>query len=234
MWKDDYQSSNFSIEVFQQYEGSNIEKLLKGIQSIRDKYIEQTVKSFVNDIFDITTAIGPGLDVWGKLLKFPRYLPMPSVKPTTDIQEFSFYNKNFYKLQFKDIDEADFIKLGDFEYRIILMMLLQKQNILPNIISVTELNRAIFESLGLGLGLVVLDSEDMQDIRLLASEFLPDWLDYILKNYDIILRPLCVGTEIVIDIRKPFGFYRSDAADPVESSKEISNFYYSNFEPKEQ
>lgn len=232
MWNDNYKSENFSLEVFQQYEGSNIEKLLKGIQSIRDKYIEQTVKSFVNDIFDIRTATGLGLDSWGKLLKFPRYLPMPAIKPTTDIKEFSFYNTNFQKLQFHDIDKADFIRLGDSEYRIILMMLLQKQNILPNIVSVTELNRAIFESLGLNL--VVIDSEDMKNVRLLASQFLPDWLDYVLKNYDIILRPLCVGTEIVIDIRKPFGFYISDAQDPVESSKKISNFYYSNFEPKEK
>lgn len=231
IWSQNYEGE-FDLEVYQQYRDTNIEKLLKGIQRIRNVYIEQTIKSFIEEIYDIRTARGIGLDVWGKILNFSRFLPIPSKKdpvpPIENIKEFSFYDSNFVKLQFKDRDKADYLRMDDFSYRIILMMLMQKQNVFPNIIEVSNLNRAIFEQLGINL--IVLDCEKMEKLTLVTDTFLPPWIEFVIKNYDIILRPLCVGTEVKIDLLKPINFYLSGAQDPVKASEKITNFYYGNFE----
>lgn len=223
------------LEVYHQYENTNIEELLQGIQDIRNKYIQGAVDSFISDVFNLRTAIGDGLDCWGKLLKFPRYLPIPTERPPElgNVQEFSFYDrKTFSKLQFHQIKVDDYLRLPDFAYRLLLTMLLQKQNVFPNVIEMSKLNKDVFASIGINI--LVQDSEKMDYVILLADKELPPWLDYVLKHYDIILRPLCVGSKLVVNLRKPIGFYRNLADDPIKSSKEITNFRYGNFEEKDK
>lgn len=231
IWSHEYEG-DFDLEVYQQYQNTNIEKLLKGIQRIRNTYIEQTIKSFIEEIYDIRTARGIGLDVWGKILNFSRFLPIPGPKDPVpqvpNVKEFTFHDTNFIKLQFQDRDKADYLRMDDFSYRIILMMLMQKQNVFPNLIEVSDLNREIFKQVGVSL--IVLDSEKMENLTLLADTFLPPWLEFVIRNYDIILRPLCLGTEIKVDLRKPINFYLSGAEDPDKASESITNFYYGNFE----
>lgn len=223
MWVDDYKGS-FEISTYQQFENTNIEELLTKIQKFRNLYLEQCIKTFYSDVFFLPTAVSSGLDAWGKVLNFPRFLRLPlDNKPDPSIQEFSFYDCNFHKLHFKNVTAADYIELRDKEYRIILMMLLQKQNILPDIVSINILNKAILADLGVAV--VVTNSEDMEPVNFVSTEILPKWFEYLITNYDIILRPLCLGTKITIDLRKPIGFERTDG-----TSEKISNFYYSNFE----
>ena len=66
-------------QIQAQYRGTNIEKLLQGIIDIQKKYILGAMQSLVLHNFSLNTAKGDGLDLWGFLLGFHRYVLIDEV-----------------------------------------------------------------------------------------------------------------------------------------------------------
>lgn len=222
-WKDDYSPTSYSIQY--QYARTNIDTLLGKIAGIRGKYKRQAVTTFQSDVRNLKSAIGGALDLWGRILKFPRYIPLNTGAGTT-YKKFSFYQSYFKELQFGRIDESDFLRLPDVEYRMILLLILQGRNTPMLISHLNGLAQDTFSQVGLNCD--VFDNWESNSISYVVDDIPPLWLSWVIQEYDILPRPAGIKADFLVDKVLPIGFYRPPPA-PAESNQEISNFYYSKF-----
>lgn len=221
-WNKDFNGGYYSEAIQYQYYNSNIGAFLRGLSQINERYINQAIETAFNDIINLRTAVGAGLDMWGNVLGFPRYIPVEDDTPK-DWKNFNFYDSYFKKLKFKNYSDVKFLGLPDFNYRMILLLLKAQQSITPNIKAIDMLVNEIFEKLKISV--IVKDTQDMSWITYVFKQEIPEWLGWILKHYDILPRPAGVGATFIVDLKKPFSFDRYD----LELNKEITNFYYGNF-----
>lgn len=218
-------------EVQAQYRDGNIKELIQGIADIKKTYIENAFLSLKNDNFDITTAKGDGLDMWGLLLHFYRFIP---TDPSTDegIQYFNFNNKNFRNLQFVNPNNPNYGRLTDDIYRKFLVLIYQGMFILNTIPNINIFINEIFNDFD---KIIVRDSLDMSyQVYAFYGNNFPIWLKWILDNYDILPRPSGVGSKY-IDVKptKTFGFAPPDTTD-VWYFNNIGAFENTNFKPIEE
>lgn len=223
-WNDNYPPLDFNIQ--QQYLNTNIHELLKGIAGVRGLYKSQAIATFKNDVRNLKTAIGGALDLWGNLLGFSRYLPLNIDDPDGQYFQWSFYNRYFNRLQFGRVDENDFARLPDPEYRFILLLLLQGRTCNMTIKALAEMAQDTFSQIGLNCA--VFDNFNMEKLSYVVDDIPPLWLSYVVKKYDILPRPAGVGAQLLVDKVLPIGFYRPPP-NPPESNKNITNFYYAKF-----
>ena len=166
-----------------QYRGTNIQALIKGIIEIKKKYILKALQSMVLHNFSLNTAKGDGLDLWGFLLGFHRYVLIDEVSGL-------YYN------------------LKDDEFRTILMCLYQKQFINANIASINDFANSV---LGSFAEVSVQDTTDMSYQIFTFNKRLPEWLKFCLENKDILPRPACVGLKVSETTYSWFGFAPDDS-----------------------
>lgn len=220
-------NNNFYTEALQyQYYNSNIGEFLKGVGRVSEVFINQAIESLFNDVVNLRTATGAALDMWGRRLGFSRFIPTDTDTPK-DYKNFNFYDMYFNKVKFND-SNMHYVGLPDFNYRIILLLLLAQQSITPNIKAIEDLVNEIFKKLNISI--IVKDTTDMSYVTYIFKKEIPEWLGWIFKNYDVFPRPAGVGASYIVDLRKPFSFDRDDIA----LNKEITNFYYGNFTEKTQ
>lgn len=191
------------ISIQNQYEGTNIAELLNGIVDIRTRYIGQAINLFKRAI-DLRTASGDVLEMWGRLLNFSRYIPTTQDNAHL-FNNFDFYNKSFIKLKFPDKSDVSYSALSDDAYRLVLQLLWSSRNIQANLYEVSQLATEIFE-----VEVVVGDSMNMSYVTYYFRDEIPQWLGYILENYQILPRPACVGSRYVSAVYKLFGFKTND------------------------
>ena len=159
-----------------QYRNTNIEKLVKGILEIRKKYLSNALKSLYADNLNLSTAKGDGLDLWGLLINFSRFVLVEVV----------------------DAEKPLYYKLDDKDYRNLLMVLYQKQFINGN---VDNINKFSQNALGTDYGdVIVRDTQDMTFLIYKFNKVIPINLKWILSNKDILLRPAGVGVKVVEEI----------------------------------
>lgn len=191
------------ISIQNQYEGTNIAELLNGIVDIRTRYIGQAINLFKSAI-DLRTASGDVLEMWGRLLNFSRYIPTTQDNAHL-FNNFDFYSKSFIKLKFPDKSDTSYFALSDDAYRLVLQLLWSSRNIQANLYEVSQLATEIFK-----VEVVVGDSMNMSYVTYYFRDEIPQWLGYILENYQILPRPACVGSRYVSAVYKLFGFKTND------------------------
>ena len=169
-------------QIQAQYKGTNLEMLIKGIIDIQKKYIFKAFQSLILDNLSLNTAKGDGLDLWGFLLGFHRYVLIDEVSGL-------YYN------------------LKDDEFRTILMCLYQKSFINANIESINTFANSV---LGSFAEVSVQDTTDMSYQIFTFNKRLPEWLKFCLENKDILPRPACVGLKISETTYSWFMFHPSD------------------------
>ncbi|HED4927763.1 TPA: DUF2612 domain-containing protein, partial [Campylobacter jejuni] len=147
--------SEIPNQIQAQYRYTNIKDLISGIIEIKKKYIFNALKSLYEDNFSLSTAKGIGLDLWGNLLHFNRYIPSESGQ---DYNYFNFNKKNFYKLFFYDYNKPNYAKLDDIYFKQILLLIYQGMYIFP---SIPNLNVFTQETLSQYGKVVVRDTTDM-------------------------------------------------------------------------
>lgn len=214
-------------EVQAQYRDGNIKELIQGIANIKKKYIENALLSLKNDNLSITTAKQDGLDLWGQLLHFYRYIP---TDPSTDdgIQYFNFNNKNFRRLQFLNPNKPNYGRLTDEAFRRILVLLYQGMFIVNTIPNLNKFVNQFFDGFD---KIVVRDTLDMSFVVYVfeGSNPMPIWLKWILSNYDILPRPAGVGSAYIeTSGYKRFGFAPEGTTDEWYF-KHIGAFEKTNF-----
>lgn len=223
MWSFDFPATKFSIQM--QYKDTNIEDLLNAIAKIRGVYERQAVETFKNCVRNLETAHGGALDMWGKIIGLPRFIPI-NTSQEAKYREFRFYHTIFEKLQFGRIDKDDYLTLPDNAYRFLLLLIFQGRNTPMKIKYLNELVNRLFPIIGLNCS--VMDNFQMNNLSYVVDDIPPLWLSYCAKIYDILPRPAGVSATILIDKARPIGFYRPLPNPPI-SNREITNFYYAKF-----
>lgn len=211
----------FSLEY--QYRNTNIEALLNGIESIKQNTIYNAIETFKNDYRNLATAQGNALDLWGKRLKFARYLPL---NDKVTYNKFNFYNKFFKELKFTNLSKANFVTLPDYEYRFILMLIFKGRHTIITIPNLNILASELF--LTIGLNCKVFETPNLGKIKYIVNSKAPLWLKFVCENFDVLPRPAGIGAQIIEDLKKPIGFNQKEA----ENNKKITNFYFGNFKKR--
>ncbi|EAI8168565.1 DUF2612 domain-containing protein [Campylobacter coli] len=233
--------SEIPNQIQAQYRDTNIKDLISGIIEIKKKYIFNALKSLYEDNFSLSTAKGIGLDLWGNLLHFNRYIPSESGQ---DYNYFNFNKKNFYKLFFYDYNKPNYAKLDDMYFKQILLLIYQGMYIFPSIPSLNVFTQETFSQYG---KVVVKDTTDMSYQVFVFSSQIPLWLKFVFSNFDVFPRPAGVGFKVIERILRRFGFepdkpYQKPTYTFFNFNKknfnkvlfyDIKNDYYPNFSTNE-
>lgn len=228
-------------QIQAQYRDTNIKDLISGIIEIKKKYIFNAIKSLYDDNFSLSTAKGVGLDLWGSLLHFNRYIPSESEQ---DYSYFNFNKKNFYKIFFYDYNKPKYAKLNDMHFKEILLLIYQGMYIFPSMTGINNFTQETFTQYG---KVVTRDTTDMSYEVLVFESQLPLWLKFIFDKFDIFPRPAGVGFKLIERIIKRFGFgpdkpYQKPAYAFYNFNKknfnkvlfyDVKNDYYPNFSTNE-
>lgn len=212
-------------EIQAQYINTNIKELLKGIIEIKKKYFLNAYFSLIKHNLSLSTAKGDSLDLWGVLLGTNRYIPGEPVGK--DYNYFSFNDKTFFQLIFNNPNKPEYSALNDESFREMLLFLLQKFYIKPSIKDVNKFLDNFFQKYG---GINIRDSKNMDFVVYYFNKNIPSWLDWFLKNGDILPRPAGVGSNFdIVD----WGYFGFETEDEEYNIKNVRNFNNGNFAPFE-
>lgn len=169
------------MNTYEQYKNTTTERLADGLCGVVDSALINPVGEFQQSLFDIKTANTTGLDMWGRLLGFPRYV---------------------------DNGELGVLALDDDQYRIVLQIVYMNLTIQPTIPNINYTLQNIFS--GLDTEAYVVDEMDMSLITYVFRTRVPAWLLNIFDKYEILPRPMGVGYLVREDVVLYFGFDGQD------------------------
>lgn len=170
-----------------QYKNTNIETLINGLADLYDKLITQPLNDFYNNIYNLDTASGIGLDLWGEKLNFPR------------------------TIKYIDNKKENSVTLQDDEYRLILKVLTLK---LYTQMSVPGINKTLKELFSFyNADAYTLDNQDMTYVNYIFVWEIPEYLKQAFNNYDLLPHPLAVGTRYREAVYQIFGFKGQNLSD---------------------
>lgn len=172
-----------------QYRNTNIETLLKGLADLYDKLITIPIQNFYDDIYNLDTAKGIGLDFWGEKLNFPRTIKY--IDEETEVESS--------------------VTLQDDEYRLILKVLTLK---LYTQMSVPGINKTLKELFTYyNVHAYTTDKQDMTYVNYIFLWEIPEYLKQAFSNYDLLPHPLAVGARYREANYKIFGFKGQNLSD---------------------
>lgn len=216
----------FNLNIYEQYIGTNIDKLLNGKNEISSFFILNALKTLKNDVMDLRTASGDALDMWGKLLGFSRYIPIPSQSDTEEYEllynDFLFNSTNFVNLKFANSLDIEYSMLDDRAYRLVLQLIYQGRNLILNMDNIAKLVSAIIDA-----EITIRDNFNMSYNVYYKKNNLDRWLQFVISKFDIIPRPAGIKIYFISSIWKVFGF-RTD--DEQYNLDKLTNFWNAQFE----
>lgn len=172
-----------------QYQGTNIETLLNGLADLYNKLITQPVQEFYNNIYNLETAAGIGLDIWGEKLNFPRTIKF--IDADTGVETSK--------------------TLDDNEYRLILKVLSLKFYTKMTVPGINKTLKELFSFYDVQAYTV--DNQDMTYINYVFLWEMPEYLKQAFNNYDLLPHPLAVGTRYREAFYQIFGFKGQELSD---------------------
>lgn len=172
-----------------QYKNINIETLINGLADLYDKLITQPLNDFYNNIYNLDTANGIGLDLWGEKLNFPRTIRY--INEETEIENS--------------------VTLQDDEYRLVLQVVSLR---IYTKMSVAGINQSLKELFSFyNADAYTLDNQDMTYINYIFVWEIPEYLKQAFNNYDLLPHPLAVGTRYREAYYQIFGFKGQKLSD---------------------
>lgn len=186
----------------------HIKALARGFWKLVDP--TDDIDLFYRMCFNLDTAQGVALDVWGRILGMPR-----DMQTVTEIgvPYFGFPNKRGSNTEARGFDQEPFytgaqethFELSDDAYRLML-----KTKAMSNIStgSLADLNRLLATLLPYA-EVQIFRTAPMQ-LRIVATGDLTDYEQNLLLRGDLPPIPTGVGVEVEINAAKPFGFEGGD------------------------
>lgn len=172
-----------------QYQGTNIETLINGLADLYDKLITQPLNDFYNNIYNLDTANGIGLDLWGEKLNFPRTI--------------RYINE--------DTEIENSVTLQDDEYRLVLQVVTLR---IYTKMSVAGINKSLKELFSFyNADAYTLDNQDMTYVNYIFVWEIPEYLKQAFNNYDLLPHPMAVGTRYREAYYQIFGFKGQNLSD---------------------
>ena len=163
-----------------QYKNTNIETLINGLADLYDKLITQPLNNFYNNIYNLDTASGIGLDLWGEKLNFPR-----TIKYINEETESS-------------------VTLQDNEYRLILQVVSLRIYIKMSVAGINKSLKELFSFYNVDA--YTLDNQDMTYVNYIFLWEIPEYIKQAFNNYDLLPHPFAVGTRYREAFYQIFGF----------------------------
>lgn len=153
-----------------QYKNTNIETLINGLSDLYNELITKPITDFYNNIYNLDTASGIGLDLWGEKLNFPRTI--------------KYVNK---------MNKEEIIILQDDEYRLILHIITLK---LYTKMTIKGINKSLKEFFSIyNTTAYSLDNQNMTYINYIFTWEIPDYISQAFTNYDLLPHPMTIGTK---------------------------------------
>lgn len=172
-----------------QYKNTNIETLINGLADLYDKLITQPLNDFYNNIYNLDTASGIGLDLWGEKLNFPRTIRY--INEETEIENS--------------------VTLQDDEYRLVLQVVSLR---IYTKMSVAGINQSLKELFSFyNADAYTLDNQDMTYVNYIFVWEIPEYLKQAFNNYDLLPHPLAVGTRYREAVYQILGFKGQKLSD---------------------
>ncbi len=172
-----------------QYQGTNIETLINGLADLYDKLITQPLNDFYNNIYNLDTASGIGLDLWGEKLNFPRTIKY--INEETEIENS--------------------VTLQDDEYRLVLQVVSLR---IYTKMSVAGINKSLKELFSFyNADAYTLDNQDMTYVNYIFVWEIPEYLKQAFNNYDLLPHPMAVGTRYREAVYQILGFKGQKLSD---------------------
>lgn len=208
-------------QIQAQYRDTNIKELLAGIAEIIEKYAFNCMNSLEKDGLNLATARGDFLDLWAYIFNFTRYVP----RDISDLEGdyFNFRNKNFLKLLFFSKESARYVGLDDIALRPLLLFQAQTFYNFAGLKNVNDFSKSMLDEY-----VVVNSIKDTQKMSmwLYFTKEPPAWLDFALKNFDILQRPAGVQLNIDRNDYRIIGFETNNAD---YNANELGSFWRSIF-----
>lgn len=172
-----------------QYQGTNIETLLNRLADLYNKLITQPVQEFYNNIYNLETAAGIGLDIWSEKLNFPRTIKF--IDADTGVETSK--------------------TLDDNEYRLILKVLSLKFYTKMTVPGINKTLKELFSFYDVQAYTV--DNQDMTYVNYVFLWEMPEYLKQAFNNYDLLPHPLAVGIRYREAFYQIFGFKGQELSD---------------------
>lgn len=182
----------------------HITRLVQGFWRMVDPAPD--IERFYELCFDIDTAQGVALDIWGRILGMPR-----SMQAVTEVgvPYWGYYNKKAQVKEVRGFEQAPFfygaqerhLELSDEAYRLML-----KTKAMANIStgSLADLNRMLAALLPRAEVQIFRTAPMM--LKIIATGDLTDYEQSLLTRGDLPPIPTGVGLEVEINGAKPMGF----------------------------
>lgn len=194
--------------ILRQYSAS--ERLINIIDTFDQAVsLDDFTDDFITDVWDLTTNLSFGLDVWGKIVNISRY-----VEAEIDSDSFGFYEANdpgsssLYPDVFNSspfyggVQETTNVRLGDDAYR---TLILAKAFSNISIATIPEINQFL-QMLFKGRGVIFVNNYFGMAIGITTDFELAPYEKSILMNYDVMPIPSGVKMRVTQIVNPDFGF----------------------------
>lgn len=216
----EFDNFDYNDEVirYDQYNNTNLQRLLYGRADIKNKVVRAAFLSLIDNVFHLETSQGDALDIWGYILGFPRFV---SVQDPLSL--LSLNDENFTDLVLLDNNTKQG-RLKDDAYRTVLLLLSQTQNVSPAITIISPMLSQVLKA-----RVTISDGLDMRFITYYFRDEMPAWLECVINSYDVLPRPAGMSTKYLSAIYRYIHFKTNDP----EWNKNIASFWKTRFYDKE-
>jgi hypothetical protein len=186
---------NYQQTILAQYANSPV---ITGLVDYTNQWIDPSVNiaDFYRYVWNVLTAVGFGLDIWGRIVNVPRTINIPASQIYLGFKEALPDAQPFNQAPFYSGPQAGTLfTLGDAAYRVLILT-----KALANISSFTAPSvNALLQFMFTGRGsCYVLEISPMQ-IEYVFNFALQSWEAAILQQPSLMPRPAGVGVTIVVN-----------------------------------
>ncbi len=177
------------ITIQDQYKGTNIETLFNGLTALYDKLINEPIIDFYSNIYNLDTAKGIGLDIWGERLDFPRVI----------------------KYTDTETDEEEIVVLSDDEYRLFLNTITLK---FYTKLTTPGINSGLQELFSLyNIKAYTVDYQNMTFVNYIFVWEIADYIKQAFSSYNLLPHPMAIGVQVTEGNYQIFGFKGQELSD---------------------
>ncbi len=197
--------------ILTQYSAS--QKLLSIISTFNQAVsIDEFTETFIRDVWDISTNLTYGLDVWGKIVGVSRYIRADIENNSFGFSEADSGDINNYPSPFNDepfyagVQETETVRLADDAYRTLVLCKAFSNISVATIPQINKFLTILFNGRGAAFSV---DYGNMV-LGITCTFYLAPFEKSILENFDVLPIPSGVMVE-VREVVPPYFGYADDA-----------------------
>lgn len=193
--------------ILTQYSASK--KLLSIISTFNNAVsIDEFTETFIKDVWDVSTNLTYGLDVWGKIVGVSRYITAPIENNSFGFSEADSGDVNNYPSPFNDepfyagVQETETVRLANNAYRTLILCKSFSNISLATIPEINKFLTILFDGRGAAFSV---DYGDMK-MGITCTFYLDPYEKSMLENFGVLPIPSGVSIDVREVVPPYFGF----------------------------